>query len=51
LLRLLTAAGHKAATSRWGRSRPVFATGPLRYDAPVPFLHFYGGKMQKDILS
>jgi 8-oxo-dGTP pyrophosphatase MutT (NUDIX family) len=27
------------------------ATGPLRHDAPVPFFHFYGGKMQKDILS
>jgi 8-oxo-dGTP pyrophosphatase MutT (NUDIX family) len=27
------------------------ANGPLRHDAPVPFFHFYGGKMQKDILS
>ena len=27
------------------------ATGPLSHDAPVPFFHFYGGKMQKDILS
>ena len=27
------------------------ATGPLRHDAPVPFFHFYGGKMQKDILD
>ncbi|MBR0839352.1 NUDIX hydrolase [Bradyrhizobium liaoningense] len=27
------------------------ATGPLRHDAPVPFFHFYGGRMQKDILS
>jgi 8-oxo-dGTP pyrophosphatase MutT (NUDIX family) len=26
------------------------ATGPLRHDAPVPFFHFYGGKMQRDIL-
>ncbi|PZA12263.1 NUDIX hydrolase [Rhodopseudomonas palustris] len=26
------------------------ATGPLRHDAPVPFFHFYGGKMQKDML-
>ena len=26
-------------------------TGPLRHDAPVPFFHFYGGRMQKDILS
>src|SRR6476619_4811751 len=27
------------------------ATGPLSHDAPVPFFHFYGGKMQKDILG
>ncbi len=27
------------------------ATGPLRHDAPVPFFHFYSGKMQKDILG
>src|SRR5580700_11321820 len=27
------------------------ATGALRHDAPVPFFHFYGGKMQKDVLG
>ena len=27
------------------------ATGPLRHDAAVPFFHFYGGKMQMDILG
>ena len=27
------------------------ATGPLNHDAAVPFFHFYGGKMQKDILG
>jgi 8-oxo-dGTP pyrophosphatase MutT (NUDIX family) len=27
------------------------ATGPLRHDASVPFFHFYGGKMQKDVLG
>jgi 8-oxo-dGTP pyrophosphatase MutT (NUDIX family) len=27
------------------------ATGPLSHDAPVPFFHFYGGKMQKDVLG
>jgi 8-oxo-dGTP pyrophosphatase MutT (NUDIX family) len=27
------------------------ATGPLRHDAPLPFFHFYGGKMQMDILA
>jgi 8-oxo-dGTP pyrophosphatase MutT (NUDIX family) len=27
------------------------ATGPLSHDAPVPFFHFYSGKMHKDILG
>jgi 8-oxo-dGTP pyrophosphatase MutT (NUDIX family) len=27
------------------------ATGPLSHDAPVPFFHFYAGKMQKDVLG
>jgi len=27
------------------------ATGPLRHDAPVPFFHFYGGRMQMDHLA
>ncbi len=27
------------------------ATGPLRHDATVPFFHFYGGRMQKDVLG
>lgn len=27
------------------------ATGPLRHDAEVPFFHFYGGKMQRDVLG
>jgi 8-oxo-dGTP pyrophosphatase MutT (NUDIX family) len=27
------------------------AAGPLRHDADVPFFHFYGGKMQKDVLE
>jgi hypothetical protein len=26
------------------------ASGPLRHDADVPFFHFYGGRMHKDIL-
>jgi len=26
------------------------ATGPLRHDAPVPFFHFFGGKMQMELL-
>ena len=27
------------------------ATGPLRHDAPVPFFHFYGGRMHRDVLE
>jgi 8-oxo-dGTP pyrophosphatase MutT (NUDIX family) len=26
------------------------ATGPLRHDAPLPFFHWYSGKMQLDML-
>ena len=26
-------------------------TGPLRHDAPVPFFHFYGGRMHRDVLA
>ena len=26
------------------------ASGPLRHDAPIPFFHFFGGKMQMEIL-
>jgi hypothetical protein len=25
--------------------------GPLNHDAEVPFFHFYGGKMHKDVLG
>ena len=27
------------------------ATGPLRHDAMVPFFHFYGGRMHRDVLG
>ncbi len=27
------------------------AMGPLRHDAAMPFFHFYGGKMHKDVLA
>jgi len=27
------------------------ATGPLKHDAAVPFFHFYGGRMHKDVLG
>ena len=34
-----------------GELETRLATGPLGHDAPVPFFHFYGGKMQKDVLG
>lgn len=27
------------------------ASGPLQHDAPIPFFHFFGGKMQMEMLS
>ena len=27
------------------------AAGPLAHDAPVPFFHFYGGRMHRDVLG
>ena len=54
--------GSRSAPSRWPTRIPMtknvlselekrLATGPLSHDAPVPFFHFYGGKMQKDVLG
>jgi hypothetical protein len=34
-----------------GELEKRLATGPLNHDAAVPFFHFYGGKMQKDVLG
>jgi hypothetical protein len=34
-----------------GELEKRLASGPLSHDAPVPFFHFYGGKMQKDVLG
>lgn len=34
-----------------GQLEKRLATGPLRHDAPLPFFHFYGGKMQMDLLE
>jgi 8-oxo-dGTP pyrophosphatase MutT (NUDIX family) len=42
---------HPMTRSVLGELERRLATGPLRHDAPVPFFHFYGGKMQKDILG
>jgi 8-oxo-dGTP pyrophosphatase MutT (NUDIX family) len=42
---------HPMTKSVLGELERRLATGPLRHDAPVPFFHFYGGKMQKDVLG
>ena len=42
---------HAMTRNVLGELERRLATGPLRHDAPVPFFHFHGGKMQKDILS
>jgi len=41
---------HPMTKNVLGELEKRLATGPLRHDAAVPFFHFYGGKMQKDVL-
>ena len=42
---------HPMTKNVLGELERRLATGPLSHDAPVPFFHFYGGKMHKDILG
>jgi 8-oxo-dGTP pyrophosphatase MutT (NUDIX family) len=42
---------HPMTKNVLGELEKRLAGGPLRHDAPVPFFHFYNGKMQKDILG
>lgn len=42
---------HPMTKNVLGELERRLATGPLRHDAPVPFFHFYGGKMQRDVLG
>jgi 8-oxo-dGTP pyrophosphatase MutT (NUDIX family) len=42
---------HPMTKNVLGELQKRLAAGPLRHDAPVPFFHFYGGKMQKDVLG
>jgi 8-oxo-dGTP pyrophosphatase MutT (NUDIX family) len=42
---------HQMTKNVLGELEQRLATGPLRHDAPVPFFHFYAGKMHKDILG
>jgi 8-oxo-dGTP pyrophosphatase MutT (NUDIX family) len=41
---------HSMTRSVLGELEKRLASGPLRHDADVPFFHFYGGRMHKDIL-
>lgn len=42
---------HPMTKNVLGELEKRLAAGPLRHDAAVPFFHFYGGKMQKDVLG
>jgi len=42
---------HAMTKSVLGELDKRLATGPLRHDAEVPFFHFYGGKMHRDVLG
>ncbi len=42
---------HRMTKNVLGELERRLAFGSLRHDAPVPFFHFYGGKMHRDILG
>jgi 8-oxo-dGTP pyrophosphatase MutT (NUDIX family) len=42
---------HQMTKNVLGELERRLATGPLRHDAEVPFFHFYGGRMHKDVLG
>ena len=42
---------HPMTKNVLGELERRLAGGPLRHDAPVPFFHFYNGKMQTDVLG
>jgi 8-oxo-dGTP pyrophosphatase MutT (NUDIX family) len=42
---------HPMTRNVLGELEKRLATGPLSHDAPVPFFHFYGGRMHKDVLG
>jgi 8-oxo-dGTP pyrophosphatase MutT (NUDIX family) len=42
---------HPMTRNVLGELERRLATGPLRHDASVPFFHFYGGSMHKDLLG
>jgi 8-oxo-dGTP pyrophosphatase MutT (NUDIX family) len=42
---------HPMTRNVLGELETRLAAGPLAHDAAVPFFHFYGGKMHKDVLG
>jgi 8-oxo-dGTP pyrophosphatase MutT (NUDIX family) len=42
---------HTMTKNVLGELEKRLATGPLRHDAEIPFFHFHGGRMQKDVLE
>jgi len=42
---------HPMTKNVLGELERRLATGPLRHDAAVPFFHFYGGRMHRDVLG
>ncbi|MGA7807185.1 NUDIX hydrolase [Bradyrhizobium sp.] len=42
---------HPMTRNVLGELERRLAAGELRHDAPVPFFHFYDGKMQRDVLG
>jgi 8-oxo-dGTP pyrophosphatase MutT (NUDIX family) len=42
---------HPMTKNVLGELQKRLATGPLRHDAEVPFFHFYGGRMHRDVLG
>jgi 8-oxo-dGTP pyrophosphatase MutT (NUDIX family) len=42
---------HPMTKNVLGELQKRLATGPLRHDADVPFFHFYGGRMHRDVLG
>jgi 8-oxo-dGTP pyrophosphatase MutT (NUDIX family) len=42
---------HPMTKNVLGELERRLALGPLSHDAPVPFFHFYAGRMQKDVLG
>jgi 8-oxo-dGTP pyrophosphatase MutT (NUDIX family) len=42
---------HPMTKNVLGELQQRLATGPLSHDATVPFFHFYGGRMHRDVLG